>query len=208
MDLCRERLARIQRVLSKNVGALTVREFSRSFGVWEWELEQASILGWIQIDTHRPHTGRPSRIVQAVSNPEAAKLPPCRAEIERPISIRHWRFALFSAFGAIKGGQFMGGRAAMLHRCLFESLSQGQEAPGCCRQHEPPFASSERASRPGLELFQDRRRDPQGGSHAANRRRNLATSPRGWKLESARLNSLGDLMDTCGRSLDLHARLA
>jgi hypothetical protein len=109
MDLCRERLARIQRVLSKNVGALTVREFSRSFGVWEWELEQASILGWIQIDTHRPHTGRPSRIVQAVSNPEAAKLPPCRAEIERPISIRHWRFALFSAFGAIKGGSSWAG---------------------------------------------------------------------------------------------------
>jgi hypothetical protein len=43
--LCRERLARIQRVLDNRAGALTVRDFARSFSVWEWELEQAAALG-------------------------------------------------------------------------------------------------------------------------------------------------------------------
>jgi hypothetical protein len=47
--LCRERLDRIQRILARNAGALPVREFSRSFSVYEWEIEQAAALGWIHI---------------------------------------------------------------------------------------------------------------------------------------------------------------
>jgi len=62
--LCRERLARIQGVLNQNAGVLTVRDFARSFSVWEWELEQAAALGWIQIETRKPRTGRPSRIAK------------------------------------------------------------------------------------------------------------------------------------------------
>jgi hypothetical protein len=73
MILCRERLARIQRVLKKNDGKLTVRDFARSFSVWEWEVEQAAALGWIEIETRKPHTGRPSRIAKIVSKPDAAK---------------------------------------------------------------------------------------------------------------------------------------
>ena len=102
--LCRERLNRIQRILARVGGALTVREFGRTYGVWEWEVEQAVELGWIKIETWKPRTGRPSRIARIVSKPEAAKLPPCRWQIERPISIRHWYFALHSAYSAIKGG--------------------------------------------------------------------------------------------------------
>ena len=42
LTLCRERLARIQRILSMNAGSLSVREFARSFSVWEWEIEEAA----------------------------------------------------------------------------------------------------------------------------------------------------------------------
>lgn len=109
LAISRERLARIQRVLNKNAGALTVRDFARSFSVWEWELEQAAALGWIQIETRKPRTGRPARIVRHVSQPESAKLPRWRSEIEKPISTRHWRFALISTMAAIKGGSSWAG---------------------------------------------------------------------------------------------------
>jgi hypothetical protein len=102
--LCRERLDRIQRILARNAGALTVREFARTYSVWEWEVEQAAALGWIKIETHNPRTGRPSRIAKTVSEKAAAKLPPYRWLIEKPISIRHWNFAFHSAYSAIKGG--------------------------------------------------------------------------------------------------------
>ncbi|MBV5345425.1 MAG: hypothetical protein JZU63_07795, partial [Rhodoferax sp.] len=73
--ICLERLNRIQHVLNKNAGVVTVRDFARSFSVWEWELEQAAALGWIQIETRKPPVGRPSRIVKIVSKPDTAKLP-------------------------------------------------------------------------------------------------------------------------------------
>lgn len=102
--LCRERLNRIQRIIERNAGALTVREFTRTYSVGEWEVEQAAALGWIKIETHKPRTGRPSRIAKTVSETTVAKLPPLRCQIEKPISIRHWNFALHSVCTAIKGG--------------------------------------------------------------------------------------------------------
>jgi len=104
LTLCRERFTRIQHVLNKNDGTLTVRDFARSFSVWEWELEQAEALGWIQIETRKPRTGRPSRIVKRVSETHTAKLPPYRWQIEKPIRIRHWNFAFHSVYSAIRGG--------------------------------------------------------------------------------------------------------
>lgn len=105
MILCRQRLERIRRILSRNAGALTVREFARSFSVWKWEVEQAAALGWIKIETHKPRTGRPSRVAKEVSKPEAAKLPPYRWQIEKPISIRHARFAMLSTCGMHRGSR-------------------------------------------------------------------------------------------------------
>ena len=102
--LSRERLERIQRILNRVGGSLSLREFSRTFSVWVWEVEQAAALGWVKIETRKPRTGRPSRIATIVSKPEAAKLPPYRWQIEKPISIRHWNFAFHSAYFAIKGG--------------------------------------------------------------------------------------------------------
>ena len=102
--LCRERLGRIQSILHRQAGALPIRDFVRSYSVREWELLQAAALGWIKIEMRKPRTGRPSRIIREVSKPQAAKLPPYRWQIEKPISIRHWNFAFHSAHSAIKGG--------------------------------------------------------------------------------------------------------
>lgn len=102
--LCRERLERIQRILARKGGELPVRDFARTFSVWDWEIEQAAALGWVEIETRKPRTGRPSRVVRSVSKPEAAKLPPFRREIEKEISGRHWNFAFHSVYSAIRGG--------------------------------------------------------------------------------------------------------
>jgi hypothetical protein len=101
--LCRERLDRIQRILKRNAGALTVREFARTFSVWEWEVEQAAELGFIKIETHKPRTGRSSRIATIVSKPDAAKVPPYRWQIEKPIRFQHKLFAMHSTC-AVKHG--------------------------------------------------------------------------------------------------------
>lgn len=108
--LCRERLARIQRILNKNAGALTVRDFVRSYHVYEWEIEQAAALGWIQIETRKPNTGRPSRIVREVSRPEGAKLPPYRWQMEKPIKFNHARFAMLSTCAMHRGSRWLASR--------------------------------------------------------------------------------------------------
>jgi hypothetical protein len=105
LTLCRERLDRIQRILSMKAGSLPVREFARSFSVWEWEIEEAAALGFIKIEMCKPRTGRPSRIVWQVSSTPAAKLPPYRCQIEKPIVHSHRMFALLSVGTATKGGR-------------------------------------------------------------------------------------------------------
>ncbi len=108
--LCRERLARIQRVLNKNAGVLTVRTLARSYHVQPWEIEQAAALGWIQIETLKPHVGRPSRIAKTVSKPEGAKLPPFRWQMEKPISYRHAHFARLSTHAMHRGSRWLAAR--------------------------------------------------------------------------------------------------
>lgn len=105
LTLCRERLERIQRVLARNAGALTIRDFTRSFSVWKWEIEQAAAQGFVKIETCKPRTGRPSLIVRSVSKPDTAELPPPRVAIPRAISVRHWNFALVSVCRSIKWGR-------------------------------------------------------------------------------------------------------
>lgn len=94
--LCRERLASIQRLLQRHGGTLSVRDFARTFSVWEWELEQAAALGWLEIEIRKPRTGRPSRIARQVSKCKPQNLPPYRSQIEKPIRTRHFNFALKS----------------------------------------------------------------------------------------------------------------
>jgi hypothetical protein len=48
--LCRERLDRILSILDRRGGELPVREFLRTFSVYEFEVTQAADLGWIAID--------------------------------------------------------------------------------------------------------------------------------------------------------------
>ncbi len=102
--LCRERLERIQDILERLGGMLSVRDFFRSFGIHEWEVTQAAELGWVQIEMRTPRTGRPSRIVRAVSNCRPAKLPLPRRLIGKSISVRHANFAMYSVCLCVKGG--------------------------------------------------------------------------------------------------------
>ncbi len=94
--LCHERLNRIQSLLDRYGNPITVRDFSRRFAIFNWELEQAENLGWIKIIERKPHVGRPSVVVEKLSETQSAKLPPFRYAIPKEISIRHWRFALES----------------------------------------------------------------------------------------------------------------
>ena len=47
--LCHERLLRIQRVLNRAGGKMSVRGLRRSFAIWPWEVEQAASLGWLKV---------------------------------------------------------------------------------------------------------------------------------------------------------------
>ena len=105
LTLSRERLERIQRILNRVGGSLPLRNFSRTFSVWEWEIEQAAALGWIQIETRKPPTGRPSRIATIVSKPLAAKLPPYRWQIDKPICFQHKLFAMHSTCAVKRGSR-------------------------------------------------------------------------------------------------------
>lgn len=98
LTLCRERLNRIHAILSRYPLGLSVREFARTFSVWAWELEQADELGFVQIVTRKPRTGRPARIVEKVSNTPPAKLPPWRVEIAPRIRYRQESFAFWSVY--------------------------------------------------------------------------------------------------------------
>jgi hypothetical protein len=101
--LSRERLDRIRRVLIRQGGTETLRQLSRRFAIFPVEIEAAEALGWVEIETVKPRTGRPSRIVRLSENP-AAKLPPFRRSMERPISHRHWKFAMLTVFKSIARG--------------------------------------------------------------------------------------------------------
>lgn len=95
--LSRERLNRINAILARHPEGVTVREFTRTFSVRNWELEQAAELGFVKIEARKPRTGRPaiivSRVSADVSETQAAKLPPFRHEIPKPIRHRLWSLA-------------------------------------------------------------------------------------------------------------------
>ena len=93
--LCRERLNRILRLLACHPHGLSVRDFTRTYSVGKWEVEQAAALGCLTIETRRPRTGRPARIA-IVSNPQPRKLPTMPWAAPKPIRPRHRSFALRS----------------------------------------------------------------------------------------------------------------
>jgi hypothetical protein len=90
--LSRERLNRILSILDRRGGEVSIRDFYRNFGIFNWEVTQAEALGWITITIVKPATGRPSAIAKKVSHSTAAKLPPHRWNIPSDISFRHWNF--------------------------------------------------------------------------------------------------------------------
>lgn len=94
--LCREWMNRILSVLDRNGGTCSIRDFSRTYGVWNWEVEQAETAGWVCIRERKPAVGRPSFEVVKLNECDSAKLPPPRYAIPHELSIRHDRFAMES----------------------------------------------------------------------------------------------------------------
>jgi hypothetical protein len=141
--LCRERLDRIQRILARNAGALTVRTLSRSYHVQPWEIEQAAALGWLEIITRKPHTGRPSRIVREVSKPEGAKLPPFRWQMEKGINYRHSSFGLYSTHAVKHGSRWLASHGLSLP-CITDVY---QQAYPRARSRKAAAASASRLMR-------------------------------------------------------------
>jgi hypothetical protein len=97
MTLSRERLDRLRRVLARQGGTETFRQLTRRFAITRCEIDAAEALGWLNIETRQPKTERPARIARHSENP-SAKLPPSRREMERPISHRHWQFAMLTVY--------------------------------------------------------------------------------------------------------------
>lgn len=131
--LSRERLNRIQRILARaDVQPVTVREFARRFSVWEWELEQAAELGWIEIEIRKPRTGRPSRVVKSapVNKSGAAKLPPYRRHLPQELSNRHWLFVRrYWCKGGISGFPGPAGHGSAFHAYRSIYCQPGAEKP-------------------------------------------------------------------------------
>jgi hypothetical protein len=105
--LCRERLTRLLIVLDREGGSCSLRDLYRSYGIRNWEVEQAEEAGWVSIFEHKPTVGRPSWIAAKLSESHAAKLPPWKCQIPNELSIRHWRFA-FELANIVEGRGYFG----------------------------------------------------------------------------------------------------
>lgn len=92
LKLTRQRLRRLLQIIDLAGGKITKRDLFRSYSLFDWEAEQAQALGWITISMNKPRVGRPSYVLEKVSETTTAKLPPNRWEIPAEISFRHWDF--------------------------------------------------------------------------------------------------------------------
>lgn len=143
--LPRERLHRLLSVLARQGGAETTRQLSRRFAIFPAEISEAEALGWVEIETRKPRTGRPSRVVR-LSESQPAKLPPWRCELPRRISHRHWRFALASVYKGVLRGMPKHGIPPLVtvYRELFhDAKSKAGAAASCSRllRHPHVFAA-------------------------------------------------------------------
>ena len=103
-SLCLERLSRIQRVLTRAGGAMSLRELARSYAVFDSEVIEAERLGFVRCWVKKPlKQGRPSRMVE-LCDWGNAKLPLPRRRIEREVSSRHVAFARVSVCETIYMG--------------------------------------------------------------------------------------------------------
>lgn len=152
MILCAERLARIQRVLNLNGGEVASRTLTRSYHIWPWEIEQAAALGWLEIITRKPHTGRPSRIVREVSQSRSAKLPPYRWQLEKPIRYAHALFAMLTTHAMHGGSRWLAARGFGLpcttdvYQSVFpRALKRNAAAASASRLRRSPEVKAARA---------------------------------------------------------------
>lgn len=145
-SLPRERLHRLLSVLTRQGGAETARQLFRRFAILPVEIAEAESLGWVKIETRKPRTGRPSRVVR-LSDSQPAKLPPWRFEIPRRISHRHWRFALASVYNGVPRGLPKHGIPPLvtIYRELFPAaMSKAGAAASCSRLLRHPHVHAAR----------------------------------------------------------------
>lgn len=133
MKLSRERLYRIFTILERQGGSETLRQLSRRFAFHGKEIEEAVALGWVTIETRKPPTGRPSRVVYRLSENQPAKLPPPRSRIEKSISHKHWKFAIYSVCSAVKGGGQLGFSSYVdAYQCAYPDAISREGAHASC----------------------------------------------------------------------------
>ena len=90
--LCRERLHRIQRILGSFDGKpVTLRDFTRRYNVWKWEVEQAAEMRWVEITVLKPPTGRPSSVVRLREHRKSPPAPTVHGKNDKlpPLQFRH-----------------------------------------------------------------------------------------------------------------------
>ncbi len=104
--LCRERLTRLLAVLDREGGSCSLRALYRTYGIRDWEVEQAEEAEWVSITEQKPVVGRSSFVATKLSKSLSAKLPPWRFQIPKELSCRHWRFALESTMPAPSRNEF------------------------------------------------------------------------------------------------------
>jgi hypothetical protein len=115
LQLCEERLRRIEAVLSRVGGQASLRDLWRSWSIRGWEVEQAAELGWIRLSWRKPgRQGRPSQVATYCPSVGAVR-PPRRRDIEPEISIRHQNFAAVAAIKCVHGGARWLGMPGLSH---------------------------------------------------------------------------------------------
>jgi len=153
--LCLERLERLLKILDRLEGEARIRDLERTYGIYHWEVEQAEELGWARIETRKPPTGRPSRVVVKVNKTPSAKLPPSRSSLGPYISFRHWRFAFNYCMGELGPGIF-----SSLRR-LSKDLRNAPQQGISLSERQPTSSTRRRAGGYSVDLRLLQSRNPQ-----------------------------------------------
>ena len=133
--LASEDLKRLERVMLRKGGAMPMREVTRCYGIPRWIIDGAVQGGWVTTYFRKPPgRGRPSRIGE-FRELTFANLPPRRIEIEPGFSMRHWSFAMRSAYTAVERGSVRFGIPAIVD--VYQSVYR-------CKSREGARASASR----------------------------------------------------------------
>ena len=118
-------------VLYQKGGVETLRNLERNFSIRRSEISEAEQLGWLTIEERKPSTGRPATIARPLAKVMAAKLPPPRWMLERPIKFSHQKFAMLTVYASIKGGSSHAGFPGYI-KAYQRTYPQAKSKNGAC----------------------------------------------------------------------------